>query len=265
MIKAQPIRRNKKRTTMVNPHRKAHAKARPKRKSPRRKSSGAPRRNPGATVLLGTLNPENSMKKRKNSKKSFRRSSKKPRTNPHRGHTMHAKRSQRRKYKRNPEFAKGIISKPVQLLKAGAVGALAFFATRQIPQYLLKEKNFSWVGYFANFLTALAATWAADKYFGAAAGQAAFVGGGMYVFNRIADEQTPLGKEISLVSGLRGVRGDPRAVGVGSIVPGYFAAPPISDRNGNPIIPQQIIDASVAAMRANVPAAAGVGRFASRH
>jgi len=164
--------------------------------------------------------------------------------------------------KRNPSNIPTILQRPLELLKAGAVAAIAYAATRQLPQWALGARNTSYMGYGANFATALLLTALADKVLGSEAGKAAFAGGGAYCVARIADDQTPLGATLNL----QGV-GDSRALG--GIVPGYFASPAIVDRKGNPIIPQAIIDAAVSAMPRPVElapraAAAGVGRFANR-
>jgi hypothetical protein len=273
LIKAQALRKRKKETAMVNPQRRRQAKHAKRHSPAKKKRSGAPRQNP-ATLLLGTLNPENSPMFKKKSKKSTAPRRKAAKKNPFFSHKKKSvmKFAPRRKAKRNPD-AKSIIKRPVELLKAGAVGALAFFFTRQIPQLVLNARNTSYVGYLANMLTALGCAAAADRYFGAAAGQAAFVGGGMYTFSRVWDDYSPLGQSISLSATMSGVQGDPRAVGmarparlgVGGMVPGYWASPATVARDGSPIIPQQIVDAVKAQMPA--PAVAngkGIGRFAGR-
>ena len=175
-----------------------------------------------------------------------------------------------RRRKKNPNM-NSILSRPVELLKSGAFGALSYFATRQVPQFALKTRNVSYVGYLANALTALACAAAADKWFGADAGKAAFVGGGMAVVGRVVNDQTSLGAQLNL-SGI----GDPHAAalgrlrgrGVGTVVPGYWAQPPVIGPNGEPIIPQQLIDQ----VKAQIPPApvpqrtgtAGIGRFSGR-
>jgi hypothetical protein len=120
---------------------------------------------------------------------------------------------------------------------------------------VLKDKDKSWLGYFANLLTALGSAAAADKYFGQAAGQAAFVGGGMYLVGRVTAEKTPYGAQL----------------GLGAMVPAYWAQPPVVTRNGTPVPAQwqSIIDAAKAQIPYQAPApaaAAGVsgGRLAGR-
>lgn len=263
MIAAKPLKRSKF-TAVVNPHKKDARKARPKI---HRKSSGAPRRkNPASTILLGYLNPEKHVMKTKKHKK-IRRSVKK---NPIVARSFHHKKARRngRPRRRNP-ISSNIVAKPVQLLKAGAIGAIAYFATRQVPQVLLKTRNTSWVGYLANLLTALGCAGVADKYFGPEAGQSAFVGGGMYLFTRVLNDQTPYGATLAL-SGV----GDPAAIGARNLrglVPGFFASPAIVTRDGQPVAAQfqNVIDAAVQQSVAKMPApaaAAGVsgGKFRSR-
>ena len=233
------------------------------------------RRNPGpATVLLGYLNPHKEKRHMPATKKPAKKKNPIPfnflkkkaaKRNPSALTVYKAKAKapgRRRPAKRNP-FSSNILSKPIELLKAGAIGALSYFATRQVPQAVLKARNTSFVGYLANLLTALGCAGLADKYFGSPAGQAAFVGGGMYLFTRVLNEQTPYGATLAL-SGV----GDVQATGLRGIVPGYYAHPPITTRDGAAVIPQQIVDAVKAQLPAPAPqmaaAAAGVGRFASR-
>ena len=259
MLSAQPIRR-KKTTAVVNP---------------RRKSSGAPRRkNPvaAATLLLGQINPRRKpvQKKKNSSKKHYnfrRKANPMVKASSKKAASIKARPIPRR---RNPNF-NSILSRPVELLKSGAFGALSYFATRQVPQFALKTRNVSYVGYIANALTALACAAGADKFFGPDAGKAAFVGGGMALVSRVVNDQTSLGAQLNL-SGI----GDPHAAalgrlrgrGVGTIVPGYWAQPPVIARDGSPVIPQQMIDA----VKAQIPPAAvpvstgtaGIGRFSGR-
>lgn len=224
---AKPLTKRTKITAAVNPQR---------RRKPARKSSGAPRRrNPGATLLLGYLNPEKRAMKPKKHTKKIRRTAKK---NPFVVRTKKAHKRSHRPRRRNPNTL-NLIGKPVELLKAGAIGAIAYFATRQIPQMVLKARNVSWVGYLANLITALGCASVANRYMGAAAGQSAFVGGGMYLFGRVLNDQTPYGQTLAL-SGL----GDPAASphGLRGMVPGTFLSPMTLDRSGNPVFPPALKD-----------------------
>jgi hypothetical protein len=265
MIAAKPLtKKRSKFTAVVNPQRKRQAKPAARRKI--RKNSGAKRRkNPvgPATVLLGYLNPEGKHVMKTKKKKTIRRRAKNPIVA--RAFTRKAKVNGRRPRRRNP-LNMSIIGKPVELLKAGAIGAIAYFATRQVPQIVLKTRNTSWLGYLGNLLTALGCAGVAAKYFGPQAGQSAFVGGGMYLFGRVLNDQTPYGNALNL-SGV----GDPHAAGLRGLVPGFFSSPVITDRGGAAITAQfqPVIDAAVSAARAQNPApavAAGVsgGRFAAR-
>ena len=252
MIAAQPVKRTKFTAVVTG-----------------RKSSGAPRRtNPAATVLLGYLNPERKpMQKTKaqKAKSTIRRPAKpNPFIKAKAFSVQPWKKNGNRKppRRKNPLSISGILGKPVELLKAGAIGAIAYFVTRQVPQAVLKARNTSWMGYGANLLTALGSAAVADKYFGPTAGTAAFVGGGMYLVGRVANDQTPFGKTLNL-QGL----GDPAARGgLRGLVPAFFPSPAIVDRSGQPVMAQYqpIVDAAVAQMPVQPPAAGMAGgRFSA--
>jgi hypothetical protein len=263
MVSAQPITRRTKFTAVVNGRRARTAK-------PASRKTGAPRRkNPigASTVLLGYLNPPEKTHMQKKQKKSkIRRAIKKNPTTvqafgrkaaPHR----------RRPRRRNPLNTSTLIGRPLDLVKAGVVGVLAYFIARQLPQILLKQKNTGWVGYVSNLVTALGTAAAANKMLGPTLGQAAFVGGGMYLVSRVSNEQTPIGRTLAL-SGI----GDPQARGMGTLVPGYWASPAVVSKAGQPVPGQfqPIVDAVRAQLPAPQPvaaaASAGVsgGRFAAR-
>ena len=237
-----------KKIRLVNPKAASPSQARKRRPNP-----------PGALVSLGLLNPQRSpmqkkAKHRKTNKKAAppKRHHKKPNPFVYRAktkkHTTNKRSGHRRR--RNPGIASAF-GKPIELLTSGAFALAGVVATRQLPQIALKEKNTGVWGYFANLLTALATSAVVTKFAGRTHGFAAGIGGGAYLASRILSEQvSPIGKVLSL-SGL----GDAAAAGnLGAIVPDYFPRPVVRDGNGNPIIPRAITEASVAAMRASMPA-----------
>jgi hypothetical protein len=250
MISAEPVKRTKF-TAVVNGRGKAAKRAASKTGAPRRKNPIGP-----ATVLLGYINPEGKpmSTKTKTKKKGIRRQAKNPisaKTVIMRPWKKNGKRNRPRR--KNPLNINGVLRKPVELLKLGAIGAIAYFVSGAVPTMLLKDKNKSWLGYVANLLTALGSAAAADKYFGTSAGQAAFVGGGMFVVGRIANERTPYGAKL----------------GLSGYVPAFFASPAITTRDGTPVMAQfqPVIDEALRQVPQPAPvAAAGVsgGRFASR-
>lgn len=244
MISAQ-LRKTARPVRVVNPER------RPIRRS---NKSGATRRNPAATVLLGYLNPEKKMQQ-KTQKKIRRKVSNPIRAKAPKPQHVRKAYKPKRKTHRNPStFAAGgkLLSKPLEMLKAGAVAALAFFATKQLPQAVLKARNTGWVGYLANAVTAMACTIGANKVFGPAAGMSAFAGGSMYVFSRMLNDNTDLGARLNLTG-----CGDPHAVaGMGAIIPAYFSSPVVLARDGTPMIPRAVINAVKAEMPPPMPAPA---------
>jgi len=263
MVNATPISTRTRQTALVNPSAGRRAR-RP------HKVSGAPRRksNPGETVLLGFLNPQPEKKPVSIKKKEHKPRRKNPVTavavKKHQPMQKHyAKAKGRRRH--NP-VTLGALSKPIEMMKLGAIAALAFFTVRQVPQIALKTRNTSWLGYLANFLTALGCAAGAGRLFGPVGGQAALVGGSMYLFSRFLNDVSPLGKTLNL-SGV----GDPHAAALGGLVPAYWASPPVTDRTGRVIPPQALIDAVIRRLPAPqpgampVPVAAGtVGRFSPR-
>ncbi len=164
--------------------------------------------------------------------------------------------------RRNPSV-RNALAKPIDMMKVGVSAAGGLLGTRVIPQIVLGAKNTGPIGYGANFVTAIGLAALAARYLGQAAGKAVLSGGSLYIFNRLLNDMTPLGKSLNL-SGI----GDPQAAGrLGALVPAYFPMPVVSDRAGRPVIPAAIKQEIQAAIPAPKPAAAavsGVGRFAGR-
>jgi len=158
-------------------------------------------------------------------------------------------------------------------------------ATRAIPQLLLKDSNTGIFGYGANALTAVALSWAAERFAGPNAGKGVLIGGAVMLGGRLISDL--FGK--SLVSfgdvfgttgtaGM-GAHGDP-SFDLGLYTPNEFVVPTTSDgvfqRNDYPFMePSAALAASSMSVRPTVaPAvvaakAAGVGmmttgRFQSR-
>jgi hypothetical protein len=142
--------------------------------------------------------------------------------------------------KRNPTF----IGDPKQAAINIVTALLAAVATRQIPQWALGAKNVDWTGYAVNFATALASGFAASEFIGPGAGQAAFIGGGVILLDRVLTEKlSPVGQYLSL-TGL----GDPTAAtSLGTVSEGYYIHPTIFRADGTPVVPHAITDAAIAA------------------
>ncbi|GIU80919.1 MAG: hypothetical protein KatS3mg005_4157 [Bryobacteraceae bacterium] len=203
-----------KRAVMPKAHRKAAAK--PKR------------RNPGALITLGALNPQRKTMKAKSTKPKKRTS---PRPNPF--IKMKTRRAKRRS---NPSITRG----PLGLAKSGAIALLGLVATRQIPQLALQTRNTGLIGYAANFATAALAGAVAGRFWNREAGKLIFIGGSLYTVSRIITEQfSPVGKYFAL-SGV----GDAQAASLGVIKDGYFPVPVVLDQAGQPIIPRAIVEAA---------------------
>lgn len=148
--------------------------------------------------------------------------------------------ARRRRSSRNPNFVSG----GVNALKRGLYALIGLVLARQVPQLALGAGNTGWMGYAANFATALVAGWAGTKFLGSDAGSAILLGGGLYTVARwLGDTFSPVQQYLSL-SGV----GDPMALG--DIQPGYFPLPVPVDNAGNPIIPRQIAASSPAAAAA---------------
>ncbi|HBY64729.1 MAG TPA: hypothetical protein DEH78_33325 [Solibacterales bacterium] len=213
----------------------------------KRRAAHKARRNPAELITLGLVNPHtkgNTVKKHKTTKKAASR-----KTNPW-GFKAAANKSQPQpKRRRNPSRG-GALQKPIELAKTGAIALGGLVITRQIPQLALGTRNSGWMGYGANALVALIAAWIVSR-FNPNAGAAVGLGGSLYTVSRILTEQlSPVGKYFAL-SGI----GDASAAGLGEVRKGYFPVPVVHDDSGNPIIPQQILDASLAYVRQQLPAA----------
>ena len=213
---------------------KQRAVTRGKRKQHKARSKKRASANPASLMTLGFTNGKagamaqtKGHKKKKSHAKAF---------NPSRhrkgggGKKSHNPRGHRRRSRRNP----GLLAGGANLLKSGFYALLGLVATRQLPQMVLGARNTGWVGYISNGVTALIAAAIANRTLGPTAGGPVLIGGGLYVVNRVFQEQfSPVGKVLSL-SGL----GD--AMALSGIEPGYFPLPVPTDAAGMPIIPSQI-------------------------
>jgi hypothetical protein len=155
----------------------------------------------------------------------------------------------RRRKARNPGVM-SLIGSPKDLLVGGVSGLASALATRQLPQLILGEKNSSWQGYAANIGTALAASWAAGSFAGAAAGRGALIGGMVIVLDRVLSEQvSPISSYLSL-SGV----GDATAYSkLGTIRAGYYTHPNLQNPGGGMYVPDPITDQAVQAVVARYP------------
>lgn len=155
-------------------------------------------------------------------------------------------------------------------------------ATRAIPQLLLKDSNTGIFGYGANALTAVALSWAAERFVSPNAGKGVLIGGAVMLGGRLISDF--FGKSLvsfgdvfgtTGTSGL-GAAGDP-SFDLGLYVPNEFVVPTTSDgvlqRNDYPFMEPSAALAtqsmSVRPAAAAVPVAKGVGmmttgRFQSR-
>lgn len=222
-----------KKKRLFNPQKPAGRKrqsTRAKRKAKataRARAAAKPKRNPGALITLGALNPQRKTMKAKSTSKK-KRTSRRP--NPF--IKMKTRRAKRRS---NPSILRG----PFSLAKAGAIALLGLVATRQIPQLVLQQRNSGLIGYAANFGVA-AITGALVGRWDREAGKFVFIGGSLYTVSRILTEQfSPVGRYFAL-SGV----GDAQAASLGVIKDGYFPVPVVLDQAGQPIIPRAIVEAA---------------------
>lgn len=242
-----------KKKRLFNPQKPSGAKRKPrvaKGVGAKRTHRKRTRKNPGELISLGLVNPQK--KRTAMTQKSI--TTKK--CAPRRSNPFFAKKTVKKTRRRsNPS----ITSKPLDLAKAGVTALLGLVATRQVPQLLLSTKNTGWLGYAANFGVAALSGALVSKFYNKDAGRLVFIGGSMYTVSRILTEQfSPIGRYFSLT----GV-GDAQAAGLGVIRNGYFPVPVVRDSNGNPMIPQAIVDAARPVM-VPVPAAAamnGLNRY----
>jgi hypothetical protein len=191
-------------------------------------------------------------KQRSQRMKSSRK--KKNKTAKARNPMFFARKAKDHKKRRNPSLP-AVVSKPVDMMKAGALAAAGLIATRQVPQMLLGSRNQGILGYGANFVVAGVTAAVAGKAMGRASGTAVLIGGALYIVNRMLSDFTPLGQRLAL-SGV----GDAAAAGhLGAIVPGYFFRPQLVDNRGNRIDLSSYVQKQAAAIAA--PAAAPVNRL----
>jgi len=194
------------------------------------------KRNPAPLVTVGAINPRS--KRTMTKAKKRRPTSQRRRRNPivnRRPRPRARTRTTYRRRRRNP------ITRPVGALQLGLTALVGLVVTRQLPQLILGARNKGIVGYASNFVTALLAGFGAGKLAKKHYGEAVMIGGMLYVVNRILQEQfSPVGKVLSLA----GV-GDAGASGhLGAIEKSYFPLPVIVGRDGAPVIPEAIIEAT---------------------
>jgi hypothetical protein len=155
-----------------------------------------------------------------------------------------------KKRRHNPTGLASTIGSPKDLLTGSVAGLVSALATRQIPQLVLAEKNTGVMGYGANFITALVATWAAGAFGGPAAGRGALIGGMVIVLDRVLSEQvSPISQYLSL-SGV----GDATAYSkLGTIRNGFYSHPNLQNPDGSMYVPDPVTDAAVNAVVARYP------------
>lgn len=217
-VKVEPIR-------YVNPQKvrtRRAASGAARRKSKAAHKTRRARKNP-ALAALGPLNPERRFmtKKKKGSRKAKRH-----------GNPFGSGKKNRRGGRRhgNPAMLSGAGS----ILKDGFYALIGLVIARQAPQLVLGARNTGPVGYVANVIATVIAAMVGSKLLGPPAGRMLAVGGGLYVVNRvIQDNFTPIGRVLSL-SGY----GDPHALA--GIEQGYFPLPVPTNASGQPIIPAQL-------------------------
>ena len=164
----------------------------------------------------------------------------------------HRRRSSGRRH--NPSVLAGTTS----ILKSGFYALLGLVAARQVPQMVLGARNAGVIGYAANIAVTVLTALLGTKFLGKEAGAAMGVGGGVYVANRvIQDNFSPVGKVLS-ISGI----GDYSALG--DIQPGYYPLPVPTNANGQPMIPAELRPAPAPAARANMGSVAAPSRYVSR-
>ena len=223
-------------------------------RAPKRRSTN----NPGSLLLLGPVNPEKErthMAKSHPKKKAgnpattagartkkkhfpFAANGKKShKNNPHKHHAKRAK---------NPN-----IDDLISLFKMALFALSGLLIARQVPQWLLKDKNVGWIGYGANLATALVEGAAATKYLKPQEATAVALGGVLYTVERVIREKlSPIGQLLNM----SGVGDATAAATLGrlrgiTIVDRYAPYPVLHDTAGNPIIPSEI-DAQAAVTRA---------------
>ncbi len=257
MVHAEKVR-------LVNPHKGRFQKKRRKAggSAKRRKKSRA--RNPAELLSLGFINPQKlgeKMAKRK--RKAGARKTRRP--NPFASHRKVTRRKTRRanpsghrrrssgRRRSNPSMLAGTTS----ILKSGFYALLGLVAARQVPQMVLGARNAGVIGYAANIAVTVIAAMLGSKFLGKEAGAAMGVGGGVYVANRvIQDNFSPVGKVLS-ISGI----GDYNSLG--DIQNGYFPLPVPTNASGQPIIPAELRPAP-AMVAKGVGSVASPSRYVSR-
>jgi hypothetical protein len=154
-----------------------------------------------------------------------------------------------RRKKRNPQ----ILGQSPKGLAINILAALfSAVATRQIPQMILGSKNQGVEGYVANVATGAVATFAANHLVGADAANAAMIGAGIIVVDRVLTEKfSPIGNYLALT----GLGDATAATRLGAVAEGYYIQPTIYGPDGLPVIPHAFTDAAVQAFLKLQPAA----------
>lgn len=229
------------------PKPKATGKKKKKKSAPAHKKRSKPRNPVGPLVSLGAINKQKreekaAMAQKKAKKKNVAQSKPAKKKNVARAP---AKRNKPKK----PGRKRNIRIKPIGMLQTGLFALIGLVLTRQLPQLALGTRNTGIIGYLSNVAAALVASFGVQQFTNKKNGAAVLIGGMLYLVNRIITEQfAPVGKILSL-AGL----GDAQAAGLGRIREGYFPLPVVVTRDGRPVIPRAIVQASVAEMRRTAP------------
>ena len=239
------------------------------RRRPARSGAKATRKqNPDLITLGGLLaaNPHKGARKKMASKK---KGAAKPTKNPQAKHrtknpakiTSPAPVSH--KAKKRTSNPLGLGTRATSLLKNGTLALGGLLITRQLPQLALAGNNTGWMGYGANFLTAILASIAADKV-SAGAGGPVLIGGGLYLVDRVLTEQFSSAGQILSLNGC----GDAKVAvngtrGLSGVRQGYFPLPVQYGSDGQPIIPAAIVAAAQVGMQPALPAPATGSRTVS--
>lgn len=229
---------------------KPKAPPRKKKKSPPAHKKRTKPRNPVAPLVsLGAINKQEKRKKAAMAKKKAKKKNA-PRRKPSK--KKNVSRAAPRRKPNKPKKAgrkRNIRIKPIGMLQMGLFALIGLVLTRQLPQLALGTRNTGIIGYLSNVAAALVASFGVQQFTNKKNGAAVLIGGMLYLVNRIITEQfAPVGKILSL-AGL----GDAQAAGLGRIREGYFPLPVVVTRDGRPVIPRAIVQASVAEMRRTAP------------
>lgn len=210
--------------------------------NPQKRRKPAKAKNP--LFIAGPVNPQRGKKKMAKAKPAGKKPAAKKRNGSVSRPKAKAKTPKRRNgMKHAPKRRNGlrpsqIAGRTTSIVTDGATALVGSVFARMAPQMVLKDKNSGYLGYAANVIATLIASYVTAKFLGRRAGQVAGIGGGLYLVHRMLTEKvSPIGQYLDAT----GLGDASAAMSLGAIedTQGFFY-PQTYDENGQLVLPAAV-------------------------